>query len=131
MFSLCSYEVKQTKTTISTVATLERPSTDTLMVTDANNIPLAIVPRRNELKDVSFYQRWLTSDGARRTEKAITRLPEFLMQRRNSAACTMSSMPKTTNVVASALLTRARLYCLPLLLLVTSGIWGWGRYGNY
>lgn len=47
------------------------------MVTDTNNIPLAIVPCRDDLKTC----RSLTSDEARRIAKAITRLPEFLMQR--------------------------------------------------
>ena len=56
---------------------LERPNADTFMVSDANNIPLAIVPYRDDLKNVPFYHRSLTSDEARRIAKAITRLPEF------------------------------------------------------
>jgi hypothetical protein len=47
------------------------------MVTDANNIPLAIVPCRDDLKNVPFYHRSLTSDEARWIATAITRLPEF------------------------------------------------------
>jgi hypothetical protein len=57
MFLFCSDGVKRTKTTFSITLEAERNG------------------------DVPFYHRSPTSNEARRIAKAVTRLPEFLMQR--------------------------------------------------
>jgi hypothetical protein len=48
---------------------------------DANGIVLAVIFCRDDLQQWSFGHSHLTSDEARRIAKAITRLPEFMMQR--------------------------------------------------
>ncbi|MCR6732858.1 MAG: hypothetical protein NVV83_01585 [Afipia sp.] len=49
---------------------------------DANGMQLATVRYRNDVRKFSWTHGYLTADEARRIAKAITRLPEFLMQRR-------------------------------------------------
>lgn len=61
--------------------TVERPHADAFIVKDANGIPLVQIACRDDLKDLPFYHTNLTSDEARRIAKAVSRLPEFLMQR--------------------------------------------------
>jgi hypothetical protein len=51
-------------------------------VKDANGIPLATVYCRDDLRKWAFGHGHLTSDEARRIAKAISRIPEFMMQRR-------------------------------------------------
>jgi hypothetical protein len=63
-FLFCSHEVKWTKTTFSPPWKQERTNADMFTVTDANNTRLAIVPCRDDQKDVPFYHRSLTSDEA-------------------------------------------------------------------
>ncbi|SDS77207.1 hypothetical protein [Bradyrhizobium canariense] len=73
MFSFCSHGVKRPKTPVS--AAYE--------VRDANGFRLALVYFRDDLQKLSFGHGHLTSDEARRIAKAIARLPEFLIQRRD------------------------------------------------
>jgi hypothetical protein len=60
---------------------VEKVGDDCLHVVDANGIVLAVVFCRDDLQKWSFGHSRLTSDEARRIANAITRLPEFLMQR--------------------------------------------------
>jgi hypothetical protein len=60
----------------------EQASADTYYVLDANGVRLAVIHCRDDLQKWSWGHQHLTSDEARRIAKAITRLPEFLMQRR-------------------------------------------------
>lgn len=55
---------------------------ESLVVIDANGMQLATVRYRNDVRKFSWTHGYLTADEARRIAKAITRLPEFLMQRR-------------------------------------------------
>jgi hypothetical protein len=55
---------------------------DCFHVVDANGVVLAVVFCRDDLQRWSFGHGHLTFDEARRIANAITRLPEFLMQRR-------------------------------------------------
>ncbi len=58
-----------------------RADSDSFVVVDANGVPLAIVPYRDDLIGVPYAHNRLTSDEARRIAKGIARLPEFMMQR--------------------------------------------------
>jgi hypothetical protein len=60
---------------------IEKVGSDCLRVLDANGVVLATVFFRDDLQNWSFGHRHLTFDEARRIANAITRLPEFLMQR--------------------------------------------------
>jgi hypothetical protein len=51
------------------------------IVRDANGIPLAVVHYWDGLGQWTFASKHLTEDEARRIARAMTRLPEFLMQR--------------------------------------------------
>ncbi len=51
------------------------------MVRDANGVPLAWVYCNDDSQRYSFGIAKLTSDEARRIGKAISRIPEFMMQR--------------------------------------------------
>jgi len=62
--------------------TVERAHEDTFAVKDANGIVLATVHCRDDLQKWSFGHSKLSSEEARRIAKAITRIPEFMMQRR-------------------------------------------------
>jgi hypothetical protein len=52
------------------------------VVKDANGIVVATVHCRDDLQKWSFGHSKLTSDEARKIAKAISRIPEFMMQRR-------------------------------------------------
>ena len=81
MFLFCSHGVKRTKTTFS--ATLEAEKNERRYVHGDGHeqYPVSHCAMSRRSEDVPFYHRSLTSDEARRIAKAITRLPEFLMQR--------------------------------------------------
>jgi hypothetical protein len=51
------------------------------VVSDANGVPLAYVPCRDDLQGIGFAHNHLTSDEARRIANGIARLPEFMAQR--------------------------------------------------
>jgi hypothetical protein len=53
------------------------------VISDAKGVPLAYVPCREDLKDVIYAYNHLTSDEARRIANAISRLPEFMLQRKD------------------------------------------------
>jgi len=55
---------------------------ESLCVYDANGMRLATIHFRNDVQKWTWTHGFLTADEARRIAKAITRLPEFLMQRR-------------------------------------------------
>lgn len=61
---------------------LERQAEESFVVKDANGLSIATVYCRDDLQNWSYGQSHLTSDEARRIAKAITRIPEFMMQRR-------------------------------------------------
>ncbi len=62
--------------------TVKRTDADTFVVADANGIPLAYVPCRDDLQGICYAHSRLTSDEARRIANGIARLPEFMMQRK-------------------------------------------------
>jgi len=62
--------------------TVERPNEDAFIVKDANGLILATIHCRDDLQRWSFGHNRLTSDEARKIAKAISRIPEFMMQRR-------------------------------------------------
>src|SRR5215470_8381464 len=62
--------------------TVDRPHPDSFVVKDANGIVVATVHCRDDLQKWSFGHAKLSSDEARRIAKAISRIPEFMMQRR-------------------------------------------------
>ena len=62
--------------------TVERSHEDTFAVKDANGIVLATVHCRDDLQKWLFGHNRLSSEEARKIAKAITRIPEFMMQRR-------------------------------------------------
>jgi hypothetical protein len=62
--------------------TVETPHPDSFAVKDANGIILATVHCRDDLQKWSFGHSKLTSDEARKIAKAISLIPEFMMQRR-------------------------------------------------
>lgn len=55
---------------------------EALGVFDTNGMRLATIHYRNDVQKFTWTHGYLTADEARRIAKAITRLPEFLMQRR-------------------------------------------------
>jgi hypothetical protein len=61
---------------------VERAGSDCYEIRDANGFRLASVHSRDDLEKWSFGHSHLTSDEARRSAKAIARLPEFPMHRR-------------------------------------------------
>ena len=62
--------------------TVDRPHPDSFGVKYANGITVATVHCRDDLQKWSFGHSKLTSDEARKIAKAISRIPEFMMQRR-------------------------------------------------
>lgn len=62
--------------------TVQRSNADTFVVNDANGVPLALVPCRDDLQAIRYAHNRLTSDEARRIANGIARLPEFMMQRK-------------------------------------------------
>jgi hypothetical protein len=61
---------------------VDRSHPDSFVVKDANGITLATVHCRDDLQKWSFGHSKLTSDEARKIAKAISRIPEFMMQRK-------------------------------------------------
>jgi hypothetical protein len=61
--------------------TLERRGEDSFVVKDRNGVKLATVYCRDDLQKWSHSHAHLSSDEARRIARAITRIPEFMMQR--------------------------------------------------
>jgi hypothetical protein len=61
---------------------VERPNEDAFVVKDANGLILATFHCRDDLQRWSFGHTRLTSDEARKIAKVISRIPEFMMQRR-------------------------------------------------
>lgn len=61
---------------------LERQAEESFLVKDANGVNLATIYCRDDLQKWSYGHGHLTSDEAWRIAKAITRIPEFMMQRR-------------------------------------------------
>jgi hypothetical protein len=62
--------------------TVRRADADTFVIADANGIPVAYVPCRDDLQGVRYAHSRLTADEARRIANGIARLPEFMMQRK-------------------------------------------------
>jgi hypothetical protein len=62
--------------------TVDRPHSDSFVVKDANGIVVATVHCRDDLQKWSFGHSKLTSDEARKIARAISRIPQFMMQRR-------------------------------------------------
>jgi hypothetical protein len=62
--------------------TVDRPHPDSFAVKDTNGTILATVHCRDYFQKWSFGHSKLTSDEARRIAQAISRIPEFMMQRR-------------------------------------------------
>ena len=60
---------------------LIRENSECYVVRDANGVPLAWVFCREDSQRYSFGASKLTSEEARRIGKAISRIPEFMMQR--------------------------------------------------
>jgi hypothetical protein len=61
--------------------TLIRENSECYVVRDANGVTLAWIHCRDDTQRYSFGVSKLTSEEARRIGKAISRLPEFMMQR--------------------------------------------------
>jgi hypothetical protein len=61
---------------------VERSHEDAFTVKDANGLVLATIHCRDDLRKWSFGHTKLTSSEARKIAKAISRIPEFMMQRR-------------------------------------------------
>jgi hypothetical protein len=78
----CSVFVLMTDRRFPPPWSVDRPHPDSFVVKDANGIVVATVHCRYDLQKWSFGHSKLTSDEARRIAKAISRLPEFMMQRR-------------------------------------------------
>lgn len=93
MFLFCSYGVKRPKAALSPPWRVETVSGECMRVVDASGFVLASVYFRDDLQNWSFGSGHLTKAEARRIANGITRLLEFLMQRRGffiRAAAAMS-----------------------------------------
>lgn len=75
-------ESREQKRRFPTPWTLERQAEESFVVKDANGIKLAVIYCRDDLQKWSYGHSHLSSDEARRIGMAITRIPEFMMQRR-------------------------------------------------
>ena len=82
MFPFCSHVVNPARLRFPPPWPVRRTDADTFVVADANGIPLAYVPCRDDLQGICYAHSRLTSDEARRIANGIARLPEFMMPRK-------------------------------------------------
>lgn len=78
MFVLCSLMSRR----FPPLWTVERPDPDAFAVKDANGMVIATIFCRDDVQKWTFGHNRLTSDEAQRIANAISRIPEFMMQRK-------------------------------------------------